>query len=49
MKEFAEGTSAYMERRYDNPYADTRDGVKAQAWDRGLEAASRYTRQHGGY
>jgi hypothetical protein len=49
MREFNEGTSAYMERRYDNPYTDPRDGVKAQAWDRGLEAASRYTGQHGGY
>jgi hypothetical protein len=44
---FDEGTTAYMERRYDNPYVDPRDGVKAQAW--GLEAAMRYTRQHGRY
>lgn len=47
--EFQEGATAYMERRYDNPYDGAAQGVKAQAWDRGLEAASRFTRQHGGY
>lgn len=46
---FQEGAEAYMDRKYDNPYTDPRDGVKAQAWDRGLEAAMRFTRQHGGY
>ena len=38
--EFGEGFVAYGVS-YDNPYAD---GVAAQAWDRGLEAAMRWAR-----
>jgi hypothetical protein len=34
----------YMDGRHDCPFA----GVSAQAWDRGHEAAMRYTRQLGG-
>jgi hypothetical protein len=30
-----------MEGRFDNPYTDPRDGVKAQAHDRGAEYAMR--------
>jgi hypothetical protein len=48
MTAFAKGTSAYMNRVFDNPYS-IEQGVKAQAWDRGLEAAMRFTRQHGGF
>jgi hypothetical protein len=43
---FADGVDAYMDRNYENPFTDPRDGVKAQAWDRGAEAAMRFTRQH---
>ena len=46
MPAFEEGMTAYMEQCYNNPYVDPKDGVKAQAWDRGLEAVSRYTRQY---
>jgi hypothetical protein len=38
MPEFQEGFAARRERRYRNPY----QGVPAQAWDRGLDAAARY-------
>jgi hypothetical protein len=41
---FSEGIAAYMERRYDNPFTDPKDGVAAQAWDRGLEYAMRVVR-----
>jgi hypothetical protein len=49
MGAFGEGAQAYMDRIYANPYTDPLDGVDAQAWDRGAECASRYTRQHGRY
>jgi hypothetical protein len=42
--EFDEGITDYMEGRYDNPYTDPRDGVKAQAHDRGSEYAMRVMR-----
>ncbi len=41
MPEFQEGFDAYERQQYDCPY----DDVKAQAWDRGLEAAMRCARQ----
>jgi hypothetical protein len=45
MEAFGEGFVAYQHRNYTNPYdGKPREGVKAQAWDRGLEAASRYAR-----
>jgi hypothetical protein len=37
---FNEGLAAYTSHTYRNPY----DGVSAQAWDRGLECAMRWTR-----
>lgn len=42
---FGEGFVAYQHGRHANPY-DGRpaDGVAAQAWDRGSEAAMRYAR-----
>jgi hypothetical protein len=36
--EFDQGITDYMEGRYDNPYSDPRDGVKAQAHDRGVNS-----------
>jgi hypothetical protein len=39
--EFNEGITAYMNDVHENPYTDLRDGVKAQAWDRGSEFAMR--------
>jgi hypothetical protein len=45
MEAFGEGFVAYQHGRYSNPYDGKRnEGCKAQAWDRGLEAASRYAR-----
>ena len=44
--EFSEGIDDYMNSKYANPYTDPRDGVKAQAWDRGSEYAMRVVR-HG--
>jgi hypothetical protein len=41
---FDEGITAHMEGQYENPYTDPRDGVKAQAWDRGSEYAMRVCR-----
>ena len=43
-QEFHKGAEDYMDGRHDCPFA----GVSAQAWDRGHEAAMRYTRQLGG-
>jgi hypothetical protein len=40
MPAFQEGAEAYAKGRYDNPF----QGVAAQAWDRGLEAAMRFAR-----
>ncbi len=37
--EFQEGFDAHAKRQFDNPYGST---VAGQAWDRGLEAASRW-------
>ncbi len=42
---FGEGFVAYQFGNYSNPYNDNKSpgaGVNAQAWDRGLEACSRY-------
>jgi hypothetical protein len=39
--EFDQGITDYMEGRFENPYTDPRDGVKAQAHDRGAEYAMR--------
>jgi hypothetical protein len=41
---FDEGINDYMSGRFENPYTDPRDGVKAQAWDRGSEYSMRVTR-----
>jgi hypothetical protein len=41
---FDEGIDDYMSGRYDNPYTDPRDGLKAQAHDRGSEYAMRVRR-----
>jgi hypothetical protein len=46
---FDDGIDDYMEGRYDNPYTDPRDGVAAQAWDRGSEYAMRVVRHSNGY
>jgi hypothetical protein len=42
--EFDQGITDYMEGRYDNPYSDLKQGVAAQAWDRGSEFAMRVVR-----
>jgi hypothetical protein len=42
--EFDQGITDYMESRFDNPYTDPRDGLKAQAHDRGSEYAMRVVR-----
>jgi len=42
---FGEGFVAHQFGNYNNPYNDNTSlgaGVNAQAWDRGLEACSRY-------
>lgn len=47
LEAFGEGFVAYEFGRYTNPYDGKREHraeVNAQAWDRGLEAASRYQR-----
>ena len=45
LPEFDEGFTAYLHHGARvNPYTDPKDGVKAQAWDRGLECASRWKR-----
>jgi hypothetical protein len=41
MREFAEGFAAYQKACWMNPYI----GVRAQAWDRGLDAAREVARQ----
>jgi hypothetical protein len=43
---FGEGFTAHSKRQWCNPYDGDApgNGVKAQAWDRGLEAAARYAR-----
>jgi hypothetical protein len=47
--EFDQGITDYMEGRFENPYTDPRDGVKAQAHDRGSEFAMRVLRYNDGY
>jgi hypothetical protein len=44
LPEFDQGIGDYMSGRFCNPYTDPRDGVKAQAHDRGSEYASRIVR-----
>ena len=46
---FDEGITAYTEGRFENPYSDPRQGVAAQAWDRGSEYAMRVTRHSNNY
>jgi hypothetical protein len=46
--EFDQGITDYMEGRYSNPYTSPRDGVKAQAHDRGSEYAMRVIHHSGG-
>jgi hypothetical protein len=46
MPAFQKGAEAYMDRNYECPYSD---GLRVQAWDRGMECAMRFTRQHGRY
>ena len=45
--EFDQGIDDYMSGRFENPYTDPRDGVKAQAHDRGSEYAMRVVRYSG--
>ena len=42
LPEFGDGFAAYQHGYYENPHHA--GSVKAQAWDRGLEAGSRYAR-----
>jgi hypothetical protein len=42
LKAFQIGSQDYMDGNYNNPYGD---GYEAQAWDRGMEAAMRFTSQ----
>jgi hypothetical protein len=49
MPDFDRGIDDYMSGRYDNPYDGmTREGLKAQAWDRGSEYAMRVMRYSDG-
>jgi hypothetical protein len=49
MPEFSLGIDDYMSRRHDNPYDGMpREGLKAQAWDRGSEYAMRVMRYSDG-
>jgi hypothetical protein len=48
---FGEGFAARQRRNFSNPYDGRMDGMgqaQAQAFDRGLEAASRYARAQAG-
>jgi hypothetical protein len=45
MKEFQFGAQDWMDGNYRN--GDDYSGVAGQAWDRGSEAAMRFTRQQG--
>jgi hypothetical protein len=38
------GIDDYMSGRFENPYSDPKQGVAAQAWDRGSEYAMRVVR-----
>jgi hypothetical protein len=46
MKEFQVGAQDYMDGNHRN--GDNYNGVAGQAWDRGANAAMRFTQQHGG-
>jgi hypothetical protein len=37
--EFDEGITDYMDGRYRNPYTGPRQGLAAEAWDKGLQYA----------
>ena len=41
---FDQGIDDYMSGRFENPYRDPKQGVAAQAWDRGSEYAMRVVR-----
>ena len=41
---FDRGIDDYMSGRFENPYCDPRQGLAAQAWDRGSEYAMRVVR-----
>jgi hypothetical protein len=44
---FDEGIAGYMSGRFKNPYdGKSREGVNAQAWDRGSEYAMRVVRHN---
>jgi hypothetical protein len=45
LPEFSEGFRAYNAGQFTNPYDRSGRGVAARAWDRGLEAASRWQRE----
>jgi hypothetical protein len=48
MPEFDQGITDYMSHRFDNPYGGKpRQGLAAQAWDRGSEYAMRVIRHSG--
>jgi hypothetical protein len=47
--EFDRGIDDYMSGRFENPSRDPRQGVAAQAWDRGSEYAMRVVRHGNGY
>jgi hypothetical protein len=49
MPAFQKGAEDYMDGNYACPYAEPHQGLQAQAWDRGLECAMRFTQQHGRY
>lgn len=42
---FQRGSEDYMDSKFDCPFTN---GLEVQAWDRGMEAAMRFTRQTGG-
>jgi hypothetical protein len=44
MLAFQVGAEDYMDSHFQNPFGSS--SVEAQAWDRGAEAASRFTHQH---
>ena len=45
MPAFAKGAESYMDRNYECPYSESGEGVKVQAWDRGMECAMRFVTQ----
>ena len=49
MPAFDEGITAYMSGTHENPYSDPKQGLAAQAWDRGSEYAMRVVRYSNNY